>query len=111
MTEPIDWPRLLGDLAYLGLTGRDLSRASGAGQDAVKKWAKGGKPSSQAGAALERLWCNMTGKHARFLPRLSPGALPLRGEVPNLDSDEDQELAYVQIEALQNVWARILPNH
>lgn len=104
MTQPIDWPKLLGDLQHLGLSGRDLARAAGVGADNVRTWAKGGKPSAKAGASLERLWCHMTGKSPKFLPRNAPAADIKRCEVPNLDSDEDQDPAYVHIEQLQQIW-------
>jgi hypothetical protein len=46
----------------------------------------------------------MTGKSARFLPRQLPGATPV--PVPGLDSDEEQEPAYVHLEQLQQIWNR-----
>lgn len=104
--QPIDWPKLLGDLQYLGLTGRELARAAGVGMDSVNRWAKGATPSRGSSERLQSLWCSMVGKPARFLPRQLPGAKT--APVPGLDSDEDQEPAYVHLEQLQQVWNRMI---
>jgi hypothetical protein len=100
MTEPIDWPHLLGDLEYLGLTGRELARAAQVGMDSVNRWSKGGSPSRGSSDRLQQLWCHMTGKPAIFLPRRPPGAMPM--PVPGLNSNEVREPSYLHLEQMWN---------
>lgn len=106
-TAPIDWPQVFEDLAYLGLTGKELARAAHVDTSAVKRWAGGVSPAGRNADHVVTVWCHMTGKSVEFLPRLAAGARAVPKAVANLDSDEDQEPALCQSEALQMVWGRI----
>jgi hypothetical protein len=107
MREPaIDWPAVFGDLAHLGITGTGLCERVGLPAGLLQRVAAGkARPAPLAAERIAGLWIEATGKTAQFLPKLN-GVRKPPPEIPNLLSDEEQEPAYVQIEAALMVWAR-----
>ena len=86
----IDWPRLLGDLAYLlgdelpGTTAREpapvgtLAAFLAVPRSTLRGWLEGAEPRHNDGEALLLRWCALTGKARTFAPLVRTGGNPTR---------------------------------
>ena len=84
----IDWPRLLGDLAYLlgdelpGTSAREpaplgmLAADLGVPRSTLRGWLDGAEPRHNDGEALLIRWCALTGKERVFAPLVRAGGKP-----------------------------------
>ena len=86
----VDWPRLLGDLAYLlgdelqgtphrepaspGILAADLDVP----RSTLRGWLDGAEPRHNDGEALLMRWCSLTGKARVFAPLVRAGGNPTR---------------------------------
>lgn len=80
MSSNIDWPRLLGDIAYLlgeqlpGTVAREpvgtptLARHLNKSRGAVRNWLEGTEPRHSEGQELIEVWCSLSGKAAGYAP-------------------------------------------
>ena len=87
---PVDWPRLLGDLAYLlgdelpGTTAREpaplgtLAEFLAVPRSTLRGWLDGAEPRHNDGEALLLLWAGLAGKAPVFAPLVSTGGKPTR---------------------------------
>ena len=111
MSKPqrVDWHRVFDDFATLGMTGQALADRIGFPVSLLQRLASGrNQPTPRAADRIAGLWCHLTGKPAEFLPRTADPIGALRPEVLNVDSNEDREPAYAQLEALTMVWRQIM---
>ena len=86
----IDWPRLLGDLAYLlgdelpGTIAREsaplgtLAEFLAVPRSRLRGWLDGAEPRHNDGEALLLLWAGLAGKAPVFAPLVRPGGNPTR---------------------------------
>lgn len=84
----IDWPRLLGDLAYLvgdelpGTTAREpatlgtLAAFLAVPRSTLRGWQEGTEPRHTDGEALVAVWANLSGKGRAFAPVVRAGGKP-----------------------------------
>ena len=85
---PVDWPRLLGDLAYLlgdelpGTAAREpaplgtLAEFLAVPRSTLRGWLEGAEPKHNDGEALLMCWCALTGKARAFAPLMRAGGKP-----------------------------------
>ena len=93
----VDWHGVLGDIAYLGLTGSTLCERLDIRPALLQRLAKGEAPRGVVADRVVLLWMHLTAKRAEFLPILVEARRERRCEVPNLVSDDEQEPAHAQL--------------
>ena len=107
MKQRVDWHKVFDDFATLGMTGDALSERIGLRVGLLQRVAIGThRPAPIIADRVIGLWCHLTSKPVEFLPRTSDESL--RAEVPGIDSNEEREPAYAQLQALNMVWRDIL---
>jgi len=107
--QRVDWHRVFEDFAHLGMTGDELAEKIGLRAVFLQRVASGrARPTPLAADRIAGLWCHLTGKPAEFLPRTSDPEGALRPEVPGIDSNDEREPAYAQLQAVTMVWAQVL---
>lgn len=79
--NPVDWPQVLDDIAYLlGEGGPDDAQREPAGEltvarhlgfprSTVRGWRDGSEPRHSDGEAVQLVWVRLTGKSLAFIPR------------------------------------------
>lgn len=104
----IDWHRVLDDIAYLGVTGAALAERTGVRVGLLQRVATGrAQPNDWAANRLACLWCDLLCKPVEFLPRTADALGATRSEIPNIESDEEPEQSYAQLQSIVTVWAQI----
>lgn len=105
----VDWHRVFDDFATLGLTGDELAEKIGLRTSVLQRVASGKlAPGSLAKAQIVGLWCHLTGKRPEHVPRTADPECAPRPDVPGIDSNEQREQAFAQLEAITMVWAQIV---
>ena len=105
----VDWHRVFDDFATLGMTGDELARKIGLRTSLLQRVATGkARPTPGAVERIAGLWCHLTGKPPAFLPRTADPFGTPRPQVPGIDSNEEREQAFVQIQAITMLWAQIM---
>ena len=104
----VDWHRVFDDFAALGLTGDALAERSGLRVGLLARVASGKQaPAPNARDRIIGLWCHLTSKPVRVLPRTADAEGAPRPAVPGIDSNDEREPAYAQLEAMTLVWRQI----
>lgn len=104
----IDWHRVFEDFAYLGMTGDSLAERIGLRVSLLQRVASGrAQPAPGAVRRIVCLWCDLTAKQEEFLPRTSDQLGAPRPEVPGIDSNDEPEQSYAQLQSIVMVWAQI----
>lgn len=94
----VDWPLLLNDLVYLGMTGTPLAARLQASPALLRRIEAGEQPRGVYAHRLVALWCDLTAKPGEFVPKCAAGA-PVKA-TPGLASDEEQETPFVLLQAV-----------
>lgn len=108
----VDWPRVFGDFAYLGLTGDALTQRVGLRMPLVLRIAEGrATPPALSAPRVRDLWVHLTGKPAEFLPMVEgTAAATPPAPIPNLTSNAEPEPSMAELQAITMVWAQIRRN-
>ncbi|MFL6627458.1 MAG: hypothetical protein ACJ8G1_13500 [Vitreoscilla sp.] len=102
-TARVDWPKLLDDLVYLGMTGTPLAARLDMRISLLLRIERGERPKGAHADRLVALWCELTGKPLQFVPMTS-ALTGARVTVTGLSSDEEREPSFLALQAAFMVW-------